>query len=222
MAKIFIPKKTELIPENIRNKMDFDGVSYSIENTPENKIEFQNYLPYGFRDSFTKLQIDLIPKTSWGASLASSLVPEDWSRIRKPFIEHHGNRCQLCGQVGKSASKTIQDVDTHEIWEYSDLPNGNKVQTLKGFMALCSGCHLMFHLGFAKVDNKYDTTIKRLQRLEKLNKEQLNKRLENIFNTWEERSNHEWMIDLKILKEYGIDDLRFKKSKNIDISKFIL
>ena len=88
-------------------------------------------------------------------------------------------------------------------------------------MALCSGCHLMFHLGFAKVNNKYDITVKRLQKLEKLTETQVNKKVEDIFTRWNKRSEYDWKIDVTILKDYGINELRFKDSKNIDPSKFM-
>lgn len=221
MSKIYIPRREDLIPDHIKNKMGKEGDSFYIENTEENKIEFQDFLPYGFRNTFKEIQIDLIPKTSWGASLSNALVKEDWDKIRKPFIEIHGNRCQLCGQKGKDISNTIRDVDTHEIWEYSKINDKEKVQTLKGFLALCSGCHLMFHLGFAQVNNKYDITVKRLQKLEKLTESQVDKKVEDIFKRWNKRSEFEWKIDITILKDYGINELRFKNSKHIEPSKFI-
>ena len=78
MSKIYIPRREDLIPDHIKNKMEKEGDSFYIENTEENKIKFQDFLPYGFRDTFKEIQIDLIPKTSWGASLSNALIKEDW------------------------------------------------------------------------------------------------------------------------------------------------
>lgn len=218
MSRIYIPMREDLIPENIKSEMHYEQ-GYYIENNPANRIKFQDYLPYGFKDNIKPLQIDLIPKTSWGASLAGSLTSECWSSIRKPFIHYHGNRCQICGQKGKDLSASIKDVDTHEIWEYSPLTAKNKVQTLKGFIALCSSCHLMFHLGFARIKNKGDVTIKRLQRLEKLSDTEIDLRIKNIDDIWAQRSQHEWMIDVSVLRTYGFSELKFKDKT--DQSKFI-
>lgn len=209
MRKIYIALSEDRIPENVKMKLHYDD-GYYFEDTPENRFEFNDYIPYGFREDLEPIKIDLIPKTSWGASLAGSLTQESWSKIRKPFIAKHGNRCQICGQRGKKLSNSIKDVDTHEIWEYTPLNSNEKIQKLTGFISLCSSCHLMFHLGFAKVSNNYDKTIKRLQKLEKLNDSEVKYRVDNIFNLWEERSKHHWKIDITLLKECGINDLKFK------------
>lgn len=219
MSRIYIPMREDLIPEEIKQKMQYDD-GYYIENTPENRSAFQPFLPYGFKDVVKPLQIDLIPKTSWGASLAGSLSSECWSSIRKPFIAYHGNRCQICGQRGTDLSSSIRDVDTHEIWEYSPLSDATKIQTLKGFIALCSSCHLMFHLGFARIKNKGDITIKRLQRLEKLSDKEIKVRIDNIDAIWAQRSEHDWIIDVSILRTYGIKNIKF--NDKTDQSKFIL
>lgn len=209
MAKIYIPLSEDRIPMYIKEKLSFDD-GYYFEDSKENREFFNEYMPYGFRKDIERLQIDLIPKTSWGASLAGSLTPSSWSALRKPFIEKNGNRCQLCGQRGKAVSKSIQDVDSHEVWSYEETSDGKKIQKLKGMLSLCSSCHLMFHLGFAKVDGKFDLTKRRLQRMEQLTDEEISIRINEIFKTWERRSAFEWEIDISILKECGFTDIKFK------------
>lgn len=220
--KIYIPLHENEIPEIIKEQLFFED-GYYFDDSDENRKIFQDYMPFGFRENFKPLKIDLIPKTSWGASLSNALTSDCWNAIRKPFISYHGNRCQLCGQRGKSLSNSIQDVDTHEIWEYSPLSEKNKTQKLVGFLALCSNCHLMFHLGFANHCGKYENTRLRIKKLEKLSDKEVDLKIKNIFDIWEKRSEYNWKIDISILKEYGFDTIEFKKNKSkIDPNDFIL
>lgn len=219
MGKIYIPLSEDRIPEDIKMKLHFDD-GYYFEDSTENRVIFNDIMPYGFRTDLEPIQIDLIPKNSWGASLANSLTKECWDSIRKPFIAKHGNRCQICGQRGKTLSNSIKDVDTHELWEYTPLDQKPKIQKLVGFLSLCSSCHLMFHLGYAKVANKYPATENRLKRLEKLNDSEIKYRIENIFSIWEARSQYNWKIDISLLNECGYKNLQFKPKA--DKNDFIL
>lgn len=216
MKKIYIAKFHDDIPQNLKEDLNFDG-SYFFEDTSENRDKFQDIIPYGFKKDRKPIQIDLIPKNSWGASLSNSLTSDSWNSIRKPFIEQFDNRCQLCGRKGHDL-RNMKDVDTHEIWEYSSLNKKEKVQKLVGFYSLCSSCHLMFHLGFAKSQGLEDITYKRLQKLDCLSDKEMNKKINDIFNLWEKRSAYDWIIDISILREYGFNKLKFKAKT--DQSKF--
>ena len=213
MNKIYIARREEDIPENIRKELQHENGSYFIEDTKENRIKYSDIVPIGFSGKKIDLNIDLIPRTSWGASLANSLTTESWLSIRKPFIAKHGNRCQICGRKGQSLSKTIQDVDTHEIWEYSDLRESNKKQTLVGFLALCSSCHLMYHLGYASTINKSEITMQRIKRLEKISDQEVRRKIDGIYSVWKKRSNYDWEIDISMLRKYGFNNLKFKKTE---------
>lgn len=221
MKKIYLAKNENDISEEVKKVFTKEGDSYFIEDTPENRIKYEDILPIGYNSGKIHLMIDLIPKTSWGASLANSLTPKSWESIRKPFIHNYGNRCQICGRKGESLSKTIQDVDTHELWSYETLDTNNKIKTQKllGFIAVCSSCHLMFHLGFAATKGRQEITLKRMQRLEKLSDQDMKLRVERIFNIWEQRSQYDWIVDISILREYGFNDLKFKKK--VDPKNFI-
>lgn len=220
MNRIYLAKNINDIPDNIKKEFHKEGDSFYIEDTVENRKKYKEILPIGYSNTPFKLAIDLIPKKSWGASLSNSLTTASWNSIRKPFIEKYGNRCQICGRKGKDLSNSIKDVDTHELWEYSSLKDDKKIQKLVGFVAVCSSCHLMFHLGFAESINKKETTIKRLQKLEKLSDQEVYKRIQNIFDIWNKRSDYDWIIDISILKEYGFVNLKFKTK--VDLNTFIV
>ena len=211
MRKIYIAKESSMIPDEIKKELHKENDSYFIEDTKENRLKYESILPLGFSSRKIELNIDLIPQNSWKASLSNSLTKKSWDAIRKPFIASYGNRCQICGRKGTSINKTIQDVDTHEIWEYSRMDSKVKKQTLVGFVAVCSSCHLMFHLGFAEKIGKQQETIVRLQRLEKLSNTEKDARVAEIFKKWSVRSKYDWEIDISMLRNYGFNDLTFKK-----------
>jgi len=219
MKRIYLAKNENDIPDQIKKAFIKEGSSYYIEDTQENRIKYESILPLGYSLKKINLMIDLIPRNSWGASLANSLTPKSWDSVRKPFIEKYGNRCQICGRKGEDLSKSIRDVDTHELWDYGHPNKKIKTQKLLGFVAVCSSCHLMFHLGFASTIGKQEVTIKRMQRLEKLSDLEMKKRISTIFSKWESRSEHDWMVDISILREHGFNNLKFKKK--VDQSTFI-
>lgn len=224
--KIFIPWAKEFIPEQYLSYLsyDIDTDSYFVIDTIENRKKFKDILPIGFKNiPNLNLNIDLIPKTSWGASLSNSLTKESWDSIRKPIVLAHNNRCQICGLKGKTLSNSIRDVDTHELWSYSKISDPIKIQKLVGFMCLCSSCHLMFHLGFADVIKKQEVTIKRLKMLEKKDDKEIQLKISKIFNVWNERSKHEWMLDLTILKTKPFKDaiIDIKKTDKLNPKNII-
>ena len=69
----------------------------------------------------------------------------------------------------------------------------------------------MFHLGFAEKIGKQQETIVRLQRLEKLSNTEKDARVAEIFKKWSVRSKYDWEIDISMLRNYGFNDLTFKK-----------
>ena len=226
MKKIYIPFNEENISSEFKELMEKEEGSFFVIDTPENRIRFDEYLPLGFRGiKNLDLEINLIPRTSWSASLSNSLTKESWDSIRKPIVESHNNRCCFCGSTGVSLSKSIRDIDTHELWQYSDLNQDPKVQKLIGFICLCSSCHLMFHLGFAETIGKQKQTIKRLKALEKKSDVEIQQKVEKIFNLWEKRSHYSWEIDItRISKNNPIKNsfIKFKNIEKVNNTKFII
>lgn len=122
---------------------------------------------------------DLIPRTSWGASLANLLSKTSWDKLRHPLIDQCGRACQLCGDG------TLRSYDVHEIWSYQ-MPTPQEikqayaqgslafgVQTLEGLMMLCPKCHACFHLGLANAKGRLGTVLSRLKVLNNWTGQQL-------------------------------------------------
>lgn len=144
---------------------------------------------------------DLIPQTSWGASLANMLTKGSWDALRKPLIARHNNVCELCG--GR-----FDSLDVHEVWSYnrptaeqvksSALDGGSffGTQLLDGLMAICKDCHRCFHLGREKVNGTLGQTLSRLALLNNWSTEEVDNYYSIIGERWEANSDFFWQLDL--------------------------
>jgi hypothetical protein len=119
-----------------------------------------------------------------------------WNSIRNDIIKENGRKCQICGE-------TEGTMNLHEIWEYDDAEH---IQKLKGFILLCRMCHHVKHIGLAgilahegKLD--YNEAIKHFCKVNNCSKKNFKKQVDNAFETWEERSKHQWKQDFGIYEE---------------------
>ena len=138
-----------------------------------------------------KLTIDLVPETSWYKNVRSKMSNQDWDKLRKSTYAAYDYKCGICG-------KDNTQLECHEIWEYDDK---KRVQTLKGFIALCVMCHHVKHIGLAgiladegKLD--YDAVIEHFIRVNGCDKRDFLDHREKAFEIWEKRSKYNWTIDL--------------------------
>lgn len=156
---------------------------------------------------------DMIPQTSWGASLANILTKTCWDGLRTPIFAARKGLCLLCGARPR-------DMDVHEVWSYAFPPaeimaltDGRirfGVQRLEGLMPVCTRCHECFHLGFANVRGKLDSTLARLRGLNRWSEDQVARYYEIIGARWEAANKVEWMLDMSKLAGTSIvaDGLR--------------
>ena len=93
------------------------------------------------------LTIELVPVNSWFNNLRNALPQEDWDVIRRQAYQNAGYRCEICNGVGPK-----WPVECHEVWGYNDEEH---IQTLERFEALCPNCHMVKHIGYARVQGKY-------------------------------------------------------------------
>ncbi len=146
-----------------------------------------------------KLTIELVPRTSWYNNLRKCMSKRDWDKIREKTFAEYGHRCAICGSE--------QRLNCHEIWEYNDKKH---VQKLLGFIALCGMCHHVKHLGLAKIlasEGKldYEKVVEHFMKVNNCDHKTFEGQRKRAFQEWEERSQHEWLIDLgqykSIIKE---------------------
>jgi hypothetical protein len=132
---------------------------------------------------------DLIPASSWGASLANLLTNRAWNEIRKPILAASGQRCRICSGAGD---------ECHELWAYSSPPLSDTlgVQRLMGIVALCHRWHEIFHWGLANKRGRGDEVRRRLAEHNGWTSQQLAEYRSEQGAVWKARSQHYWALDL--------------------------
>ncbi|MDQ6695417.1 MAG: HNH endonuclease [Chloroflexota bacterium] len=145
----------------------------------------------------TRLTVELVPSSCWFSNLRSELSKEDWDRLRHAAYERAGRRCKVCGQRGSQ-----HPVECHEVWEYDDERH---VQRLTGLMALCPACHEAKHMGYASSVGRAGQARAHLARVNGWSMDMVELYLEVQFEQWSRRSNHEWLLDLSWLRQFGIE-----------------
>lgn len=84
-----------------------------------------------------KLELELIPESTWGKSLAQLLPKEVWDDLRREVYAAFGHKCAICGTADKQ-------LHCHEVWGFDDKKH---IQRLVGFKCLCVDCHDIKHWG---------------------------------------------------------------------------
>ena len=85
-----------------------------------------------------KLTIELVPQTGF-KSLRRIVGRSAWNKIRKETYAEYNHGCGICDKKGRR--------NCHTIWEYDDQ---NHVQSLTGFIALCSRCRQVKDIELAR------------------------------------------------------------------------
>jgi hypothetical protein len=137
-----------------------------------------------------KLQIELVPATTWYTNLRKVLPQEEWDRVRRKAYADYGHICGICGAEGR--------LSCHELWDYDDE---RRIQKLIGFIALCDLCHHVKHIGLAgilasegKLD--YNRVVEHFMKVNKCDLNTFERHREEAFRKWQERSSKEWSVDI--------------------------
>lgn len=146
-----------------------------------------------------KLTIELVPQTSWGNNLRSeaNLSKAQWDKLRKTSYKQAGYRCEICGGKGSK-----WPVECHEIWHYDDQ---NKTQTLKGLISLCPTCHKTKHIGrtlSVETPQVQSKVLHQLASINNLTPKETEDYIVQVFEQWNERSQHQWTLDLSWLNDH--------------------
>jgi hypothetical protein len=136
-----------------------------------------------------RLTIELVPETSWYSNMRKVLPQRDWDKIRKKAYADAGHRCGVCGASGR--------LECHERWAYDD---NKHVQKLMGFIALCSLCHHVKHIGLAGILAKegkldYEEVVSHFMRVNECDRKTFDAYRAQAFEVWRKRSSVEWTID---------------------------
>ena len=92
-------------------------------------------------------------------------------------------------------------MECHEIWEYDD---NTHTQTLKGLISLCPTCHKAKHLGrtlSVEPQHVKDEVLFKMIELNVMTVDELEAYIVEVFETWQRRSQHDWVLDLTWLEK---------------------
>lgn len=134
------------------------------------------------------LTIELVPQTCWFSNVRSEVSKEDWSNLKKMTFEKADKRCEICGGQGPN-----WPVECHEIWHYDDL---NHIQKLVGLIALCPSCHEVKHRGYANTRGRGEIADQHLANVNQWTMPKTKRYVNDQFQVWKKRSQHEWQLDI--------------------------
>lgn len=150
-----------------------------------------------------KLQIEMIPRTSWYSNLRSELSKEDWDILRKEAYRNANWHCQICGCSG------VQ-LHAHEIWDFN---MATEVQTLIKIVALCPICHATIHYGrTCKIEGMAgaEKVMKHFCKVNNCSLEDFNEHVREAKDLWMIRSEVNWKLDISKITDRGIIPLKMK------------
>ena len=141
-----------------------------------------------------KLTIELVPWTCWFSDVRSQVEPADWEILRKATLAKAGHRCEVCG-------RQVTPLHCHEVWEYDDVKH---IQKLVKLQALCSACHEVKHIELAQIKGRFRFALRHMAKVNDITEEKADGYENRAMDKYQERSKHEWTLDLSWLKERGI------------------
>lgn len=143
-----------------------------------------------------KLTIELVPKTCWYSNVRSHILKTDWDKLRKECYRLAKHKCEICGGKGKK-----WPVECHEVWHYNDI---RKIQKLQRLIALCPSCHEVKHAGRSQKLGLYDKVLNHLSKVNNITKREAIHHIETSLETWSQRSQYSWTLDISYLTDQGI------------------
>lgn len=153
------------------------------------------FLPLAARPRFRPILPDLIPESSWGASLKNLLTKPSWESLRQASFEKHGGACILCGFE--------RFLACHELWEYQE-PFGHEksafgLQKLVDIVPLCEACHDVYHIGYAVMKEREKAVLHRWKGLNRWDTDEFRFGFNLMADRWRRRNTYSWALDLSFV-----------------------
>lgn len=148
-----------------------------------------------------KLEIELVPSSSFYSNVRSEVTTAKWDKIRKKCYDEASDTCEICGDNGKNQGKK-HNVECHEIWDY-DMDD--ETQTLIGFIALCPACHQSKHFGLAQLKRDDYYVRKHLKSVNGWTDIKLDNYLNEKWEEWHQRNQINWSLNIDYINEYMED-----------------
>jgi hypothetical protein len=135
-----------------------------------------------------KLEIELVPQTSFYNNVRSLVSKERWDILRRNCYQKAGYKCEICGGVGEK-----WPVECHEVWQYDDEKH---TQTLIRLIALCPNCHKVKHFGRSQITGDGELAFSHFMKVNKIKEAEAKKEINKAANIWEKRSQYPWEVDI--------------------------
>lgn len=160
--------------------------------------DWQSYAPLVARRRFMPIHVDMIPTTSFGASLSNLLQPEAWREIRRHSHRAAGYVCEICGEVDGP-------IECHEVWTFNDGRSvaGRGIQRLSRLLSLCRSCHELFHPGLAGLRGRSKQVAARMCAVNDWSSQELETVMRKAFAIHSTRSRRAWTLDLTTIAHLG-------------------
>lgn len=144
-----------------------------------------------------RLEIALIPKTTWGNNVRSAVTQTEWDKIRKKTYQRDNYRCVICGDGRK--------IHCHEEWQYFENKSSN-IQRLVRLRTVCETCHHVIHFGRSELlcqQGKLDKEklMAHFCKVNKCDEATFHAHRDDVFVEWARKSLIEWTVDIKRIYE---------------------
>jgi hypothetical protein len=160
------------------------------------------------------LTIELVPQSCWCNNLRSMLKRSQWDILRHKVYQEANHKCEICQGVGPN-----HPVECHEVWDYSDELN---IQKLTKLISICPQCHFVKHIGLTYMRGKEygDIAYKRFHDINELTGQEAKLFYGLYRQQWQQRSVKDWKLDVSLLFQYDIDIVQ-TKFKELDRKLFV-
>lgn len=150
------------------------------------------------QDGTITLGADRLPGSVWGSNLRAILPTSRWVTLSRRTAERADRVCEVCHHPSFYGDGT-RNPDCHEIWEF-DGAASPPTQRLVGVVALCGACHETQHSGLAELNDRWDSVIATLCRVNGWDRTDAEADIERSRERYRDLSNIEWDLDLTLLK----------------------
>lgn len=138
-----------------------------------------------------KLEVEMVPSSTWGINLRSALAKPDWDLIRRDCYRSADYACEICGGIGPE-----HPVECHERWLYDDKIH---IQRLIGVISLCPLCHKAKHLGRTQhiEESIFNKVLGHIRKVNDWTKHELETYLITASQEYQLRDEYMWSVDMK-------------------------
>lgn len=156
----------------------------------------------------SELYVDLVPSSCWFTNVRYCVEQSDWDKIRKKVYSRINYTCECCF---RNCIKEKIPIEAHERWEYD---YSNQIQKLVRLIGLCKPCHLVTHIGFARISGKEEEALEHLKKVRGFNLEELREHVDIAYAMWLERNQYSWELDLSLITSNGFKIINPIEKKN--------